>query len=601
MSAEPKIKLPRSLKGLPFSFSSRAEAFLYGMKNYQEEVNEDTIKRVDEFNKTLNSTYANFRKEHDRIYPNLHIIDKDTITETIIQVLKEYFFKVISKQLDTSKRVMARTTNKHKPYEERDVSITGQEWLDMGIKWSGLAEKGITKLKSEDLVDVKNYALYYKYLKVITSEKFVSEMRLEIPIALKEVEDSLVVPEISPFLLIENALEQFRGKVDLTNTNQIVQIGKEVGVALSTLKKDIKINPMDIGLPNNYLVIYTSSFSRATDVLQGFNNKAAGIAKKYLAKEFGKIEFHLGNLLNLGHAAVIGQGDFLVANTPGLSNSMRQAYQMQNKITAQKGKELTREVASQYKTRAKVIDNSIKITKRFSNTYLGVFMSIGGTVTIPEYAIPNQARGRTDEKAAADLVKELFASKKAVLDNESSRNITQYILDGIGQLILGKKVKGEKVDKQKTVKTKSVVVEKSKSSIPSFNSKAQGVQKKKVPKARLSVPAPVQLASPTTTNLSTLMTLINANLAQTIRKNMGSPALNYRSGRFANSAKVERVSESRAGMVTMFYNYMKNPYQTFEPGFKQGSEKRNPKTLISKSIREIAAQQVGNRLRAVRV
>ena len=76
--------------------------------------------------------------------------------------------------------------------------------------------------------------------------------------------------------------------------------------------------------------------------------------------------------------------------------------------------------------------------------------------------------------------------------------------------------------------------------------------------------------------------------------------LNYRTGRFAGSAKVESMSQSRQGMITAFYSYMKNPYQTFEPGFRQGSPKtRDPKLLISQSIREIAATRVGNQLRAV--
>ena len=75
--------------------------------------------------------------------------------------------------------------------------------------------------------------------------------------------------------------------------------------------------------------------------------------------------------------------------------------------------------------------------------------------------------------------------------------------------------------------------------------------------------------------------------------------LNYRTGRFAASAIVETMSQSRQGMITAFYSYMKNPYQTFEPGFKQGSPKtRDPKLLISQSIREIAAIRVGNQLRA---
>jgi hypothetical protein len=52
-------------------------------------------------------------------------------------------------------------------------------------------------------------------------------------------------------------------------------------------------------------------------------------------------------------------------------------------------------------------------------------------------------------------------------------------------------------------------------------------------------------------------------------------------------------------MITAFYTYMKYPYQTFEPEFKQGSPaSRNPKLLISKSIREILATKVDNKLRA---
>lgn len=107
-------------------------------------------------------------------------------------------------------------------------------------------------------------------------------------------------------------------------------------------------------------------------------------------------------------------------------------------------------------------------------------------------------------------------------------------------------------------------------------------------------------------SLINLQNLINENLQSVISANMGNGEqrniLNYRTGRLAASAKVERVSQSRAGMITAFYSYMKNPYQTFEPGFAQGSpQTRDPKLLIAKSIREIAAIKVGNRLRAVSV
>jgi len=105
-------------------------------------------------------------------------------------------------------------------------------------------------------------------------------------------------------------------------------------------------------------------------------------------------------------------------------------------------------------------------------------------------------------------------------------------------------------------------------------------------------------------SLVNLQQLINSLLAKTIKENMGTGSrrdiLNLRTGKFAESAKVERMTQSREGMITAFYNYMRNPYGTFSEGGRQESPKtRNPKLLISKSIREIAETQVRNRLRAV--
>jgi hypothetical protein len=56
----------------------------------------------------------------------------------------------------------------------------------------------------------------------------------------------------------------------------------------------------------------------------------------------------------------------------------------------------------------------------------------------------------------------------------------------------------------------------------------------------------------------------------------------------------------RQGMITAYYNYMKNPYATFSEGGKQSKPtSRDPKLLIAKSIREVVAEKVAARLRAV--
>lgn len=134
----------------------------------------------------------------------------------------------------------------------------------------------------------------------------------------------------------------------------------------------------------------------------------------------------------------------------------------------------------------------------------------------------------------------------------------------------------------------------------------QEILKANALKAKLNTKAPpiVRTTKSQTYTLASLQVLINTHLQDVISANMGMGTdrniLNYRTGRFAASAKVEKMSQSREGMITAFYSYMKNPYQTFEPGYRQGSPKtRDPKLLISSSIRDIAATKVANRLRAV--
>jgi len=82
----------------------------------------------------------------------------------------------------------------------------------------------------------------------------------------------------------------------------------------------------------------------------------------------------------------------------------------------------------------------------------------------------------------------------------------------------------------------------------------------------------------------------------TVAKNMGDPALNYQTGRFADSVKITDVSKTPQGFASVGYTYQLYPYQTFEPGFRQGDAERDPRKLIDRSIREIAAQMVTGRL-----
>ena len=90
-----------------------------------------------------------------------------------------------------------------------------------------------------------------------------------------------------------------------------------------------------------------------------------------------------------------------------------------------------------------------------------------------------------------------------------------------------------------------------------------------------------------------LKDIINAVLGSVVQGNMGSPALNYRGtgrhGPFTTTVRAENVLFGPRGGLTIDYTYALFPYQTFEPGFAQGSTLRDPRKLIGSSIKEIVA------------
>jgi hypothetical protein len=98
-----------------------------------------------------------------------------------------------------------------------------------------------------------------------------------------------------------------------------------------------------------------------------------------------------------------------------------------------------------------------------------------------------------------------------------------------------------------------------------------------------------------------LEAMLQALLPQVVASKMGQGgALRYQTGRFADSVKPEAVMVGPQGGVQVDYTYMKFPYQTFEPGFKQGSTQRDPRKIIGESVREIAQSIIGDKFLKVR-
>lgn len=184
---------------------------------------------------------------------------------------------------------------------------------------------------------------------------------------------------------------------------------------------------------------------------------------------------------------------------------------------------------------------------------------------------------------------------ETLLTTEGSPSMINHIASLVAATIEGKKV----------AKSRSTVKTSNKVSIPlkPKTTKPKTTTRAKKPGIKLKE-KPIKYAKAPESNLISLQALLNISLVQKIKQNMGTGSsksvLNLRSGRFAESVVVEKLTESRAGMITAFYSYMKNPYATFSEGGRQSSPRsRDPKLLISKSIREIAATEVANRLRAV--
>ena len=97
-----------------------------------------------------------------------------------------------------------------------------------------------------------------------------------------------------------------------------------------------------------------------------------------------------------------------------------------------------------------------------------------------------------------------------------------------------------------------------------------------------------------------LRNLINEMLPEMVASKMTQPALQFRTGRFANSARVEHLAIGSRGGVHIDYTYMRNPYETFEPGGKQGSTNRDPRKIIGASIRELAMGIIGRQPTSIR-
>jgi hypothetical protein len=365
--------------------------------------------------------------------------------------------------------------------------------------------------------------------------------------------------------------------------------------------------------PNSYVVIgptFTLAVEKVNALLNDHLRKTFASnydinLRKYTASDPIN-RFTIGDFINAGHTAAYSESKQLI----GINMPLAQERQFLLSSDP-KAQGIETSIADLYLT----ADYAIEFNQNYTESATNLLnMQFSFVVTMPQKFNTSSLRtqevsrikdyiGKTVLPTIAEQAKKKFVGgilQDTVLNSSASPTLIEYYTSWLTNTLQGKPaVKVVKKSKSKATNAQAVpisVIVKDPKKLKTKN-KSGGIKI-----ARSSVPLATQMGS----DLTGLQNLINQHLQNAISANMGDGTrrdiLNYRTGRLASSAKVEYVSQSRAGMITAFYSYMKNPYATFSGGGQQQYPRsRDPKLLISKSIREIAATQVGNRLRAVNV
>jgi hypothetical protein len=376
-------------------------------------------------------------------------------------------------------------------------------------------------------------------------------------------------------------------------------------------------NTMILAVAANYDLATTDNHNAATRVFEKYLknipvsvNTDTGILKANV-EILPTAEFKVGNIVAAGHAAVKSSNKGIVGiNTPALQLALA-ILQANNKPIPGIVKAFVGETGH--------AAYAIDINTDYEN-FAGSLLNLQASLLRSQRSAINSGVISAQETAFLDNVfkealgKSFLELRKTFVNNVRSGKVGKFLIDKFAQSpTLTQSVRNKLLaiitdDKSYRGPVKNTTASKSKSTNSNIKVQSPKTSSKISPKSsgKNATAVAANKVINTVTNLGNLLLYINQHLQDVISANMGDGSrrdiLNYRTGRLAGSVKVERLSQSREGMITAFYSYMKNPYATFSQGGRQQNPKsRDPKLLISTSIREIAAQQVANKLRAVSV
>ncbi len=406
------------------------------------------------------------------------------------------------------------------------------------------------------------------------------------------------------YLKTINSLAQ-TGKSYQTYRNAAIRMGFDIRSKLNSAGNFIASDASSIiNIGSNQLLIIGPTFDSAT---RKVNESLLGPIENLFETKYNIVVtkantgFKLGNIINAGHtSAVTSSGTTIGVNMPS-------AQEKQFLLAGNpKAFEIEQELGTVYADLEYTITFTEKFTPKAGNLLDMQFAFVVSMPAALNTKSLNQAEQARIKAVIANevlpaLEDQLKAKMKGGLIEPLNIGASPSFLEYLNQAVMDS-LNGKVTPSQ--LKT-SNASKNTKLPLPA-NLVSKTTSKLKVQTKKANIKVKLESKTNVPFSAANLQALLDAQLVQKVKENMGNgnrkDILNLRTGRFAESVKVERISISREGMITAFYNYMRNPYATFSQGGRQQNPRsRDPKLLISKSIREIAQEKIINRLRAVLV
>jgi hypothetical protein len=214
-----------------------------------------------------------------------------------------------------------------------------------------------------------------------------------------------------------------------------------------------------------------------------------------------------------------------------------------------------------------------------------------------EFFLDNQYK-EEENTILESLKEEFFSEKQKWLDQRGSDSFKDVSLEvGYNELIdkLNSSFSSKRAEVKYVRGKKAIKTDKSPSSVTKKITATASVTKSNTKGEKLSNTSKKvrKNTSSATTNWSSLLPIINSKLTPRVIANMRLPSLVNRTGRFAQSAEVVRIEETREGSPSFVFNYERDPYDVFDRTLGRApwnTPERDPRALVDKSVREIVRE-----------